>query len=166
MKSIYIDGYNALFQLRDIGDSFSIEREFFIRTMDKEAALLNQPITLVFDARFTEDPLSIHGLAMIRIIYTEQGQSADDWLIQRVHYDSNPQKLLIISNDRALIRQIKVYGGQTQKVAVFFKNWKQLYNKKVSQNKNLSAEKPCTDLSKDPDFIYWLEAFTKNQDNQ
>lgn len=167
MKSVYIDGYNALFKLYDISGDFSSERSYFIHTMDEQATLLNQPLSLVFDARYTPDPLMIHGLKSIRIIYTEENQSADDWLIQLVHYSSKPDSILVVTDDRDLKRQVKIHGGSTQNINSFFKNWTvRCENKEKRARPKFCIEtKEKEEFSEDPDFDYWLDVFTQRMDN-
>lgn len=114
----YIDGYNLIFSLSDAAHSektlLSLRQEA-IRYLQKKFALLKLSGTLVFDGshrRGEESGLSYP--SPLIVAYTPKGQSADAYIVDKIHESPHPKTLLVVTNDKGLTLHSRSAGAKTQ----------------------------------------------------
>jgi predicted RNA-binding protein with PIN domain len=115
-----IDGYNVIFSLIDSKESLQTLRQKVILTLQKQFAKRGIVGTLVFDGTHRRDEES--GLSYsspLTIAYAPKGQSADDYIIERIEAAQNPKQITVITNDRGLTRHAKSHGAKVEANEVF-----------------------------------------------
>lgn len=110
MLHYLIDGYNLLYALPEMPPGTWLEKRqqllqwlVGVRPMGQNAA------TVVFDNRQgwgNQD--HYQGMA---IVYTS-GETADDWISNKVRETKNPRILIVVSNDKGIQRMIKGTGAK------------------------------------------------------
>ena len=83
------------------------------------ASHLGLELTLVFDAAYQEGPGSISHYDKIGIIFTEESQSADDFLIQQLEHEDNPRNTTLVTSDNRLAWRARSIGAKTLSVEEF-----------------------------------------------
>src|SRR5690348_7488078 len=115
-----IDGYNFLFHLHLSKLSLQHQRQKIILALQKEFAALGWEGTLVFDGAHHKDEES--GLAYrspLSIAYSAKGESADQWMIEKVELSALPADFTVVTNDRLLARQAKELGAHILSLVSF-----------------------------------------------
>ncbi len=109
-----IDGYNLIFSAKDDSKStLQSLRQKLITALQREFAGKKISGIIVFDGSHRRDEES--GLSYpspLTIAYTPKGQSADEYIIERVELSKTPKQITVISNDRSLIRHVKSLGAK------------------------------------------------------
>jgi predicted RNA-binding protein with PIN domain len=131
----YIDGYNLLFKEAWARSAPSLEeaRKRLILELDTLASTLNLSLTIVFDAPFQSDDLRRGHFQSLEIIFTAQGQSADDYL-EALAY-AYGKKAHIVTSDRALASKVKANGAHVEGVHHFLINLRKKWQNKRARTK-------------------------------
>lgn len=114
----WIDGYNLIFSLPTYSEAikdFAGLRQRLIRTLRKQFAKKKISATLVFDGAHRRDEES--GLSYptpLTVAYAPKGQSADEYIVERIALASNPKEMTVVTNDRGLARHAKAAGAKVQ----------------------------------------------------
>lgn len=147
-----IDGYNLLFRTAfgKEGESFTKEREKVIQNLSKEIASASFSASIVFDAAFQEGPSEKQNKGELEIIYTEMGESADDWIIQEVKRSAKPSLLIVVTSDRKLAWRARMKGAQSIPVEDFLKLVRRVVRKKQQKPKPSPALPQFTQKEKQP----------------
>ncbi len=126
----FIDGYNLLFKeaWARSGPSLQEARKRLIEELDSLASTLNLDLTVVFDAPFQSDDIKRGHYQSIEIIFTAQGQTADEYLVACA--DAHGNKALIVTSDRALAFKAKGSHASVEGVHNFL-----VHLRKKSRNK-------------------------------
>ena len=110
----YVDGYNLIFSLIESKESLQSLRQKVVRLLQKRFALLGLQGTLVFDGshrRDEESGLSYH--SPLIVAYTPKGQSADEYIVERIGSSKNPKLATVVTNDRGLILHVASLGAKS-----------------------------------------------------
>jgi len=110
-----IDGYNLIFSLIESKESLQALRQKIIHAIQKHFARRKVSGTLVFDGAHRRDEES--GLSYrspLVIAYAPKGQSADEYIVERVQVAPHPKQITVVTNDRALARHAKSAGAKVQ----------------------------------------------------
>jgi predicted RNA-binding protein with PIN domain len=133
----FLDGYNILFTLTESDHPLATQRQKIIRFLQKQFSLFKMDGILVFDGRVHRDEESGRAYrSPLDIIYTPKGQSADQYIVERIETSENPRQITVVTNDRALFTNARVLGAKTTRNAEFIQ-W--LMNRK---KKNTGVPKP------------------------
>jgi len=133
-----IDGYNLLFYWEELSGSFQSKRQIIIRSLQKEFSLLHLKGTVVFDGSHAPDEQS--GLSYkspLVIAYSHQGQTADQYILEKLETAEKPSELTVVTNDKTLATFARDQGVKSMTVAAFLK----LIEKKHQQKKGAADEK-------------------------
>lgn len=115
--NVLIDGYNVLrnwpqFE-REWEENWEHARKHLIRMVGNYAAHEGHRVILVFDGQFTKQKRAKrsrqHG---IEIVYTAQGQTADEYITQWVQRRSDDRHVEVITSDRGLARDVMQHGAE------------------------------------------------------
>jgi uncharacterized protein len=117
----FIDGYNLLFRFSSDESALENSRKEFISDLNNTSNFLNLDITLVFDAAYTNDDLSRSHFDNIELIFTSEGESADDYIVDALEFCKKPQNEMIVTSDKGLSRRCRGLGAHTQSVHEFIK---------------------------------------------
>lgn len=115
-----IDGYNVVFHRSFSSDrkDISRERDRLLRALDAYAARKRVEITVVWDGGFP--PEGKRSGARVRSMYTGEGKSADERIVEIVERAKRRGRITVVSDDRRHIREaVKGLGANVLKVDVF-----------------------------------------------
>jgi predicted RNA-binding protein with PIN domain len=116
----FLDGYNILFTLTESDHPFATQRQKIIRFLQKRFALFKMNGILVFDGKVRRDEESGRSYrSPLDIIYTPKGQSADQYIVERIESSENPRQITVVTNDRALVANARSLGAKTTPNAEF-----------------------------------------------
>lgn len=134
----YIDGYNLLFSISSSTDSLQEQRERIVSELDILAETLNLRVTLVFDSKSREEGAFRRFFNNIEIFFTNQNESADEFIIEFVKYHKNPKRIIVVTSDRELAQHVKFHKGQTQDIRYFTSMMRGRYHNRVRKKKKRS----------------------------
>lgn len=116
----YVDGYNLIFNAIQSEGKLQDLRQKTIHFLKKAFANHKLKGALVFDGAHRRDEES--GLSYpspLTVAYAPKGQSADDYIIERIELAKNPKQITVITNDRGLIRHARALGAKTESTHTF-----------------------------------------------
>lgn len=152
-----IDGYNLFFRTTrgEEGKNFQTEREKVILYLSEQLEIAKLQATLVFDAAWKEGPSQTKIKGSLEILYTESGESADDWIVSQVKRSALPIEITVVTSDRNLAWRSRNKGAQTIHVEEFMKYVRRLVIKKsrasppkTSPSALVIHPKPPTDMER------------------
>jgi uncharacterized protein len=130
----YIDGYNILFRTLRSHQSLQEAREALVDDLDTKASLLNIPMTIVFDAHYQEEDISITHYHNLEIIYSSHLQTADDLIIKILKVLDNPKSTTLVTSDNKLAWRARHLFAKTEKVEIFLEKLNRRYENKLKQH--------------------------------
>lgn len=144
-----IDGYNLLFRLLHDEKDLQSEREAIIYDLNKKISLIHLNASIVFDAAFQVGGRSRSHFDALEILYTAQGESADDYILDEIQNSPSPHQETVVTSDKKLARQVRLCSGHTESVEDFIQWLNRSYKNKLRQaNKEKQAPEPRTPLQK------------------
>lgn len=134
-----VDGYNLLFRVLQQKAPLEQTRRVLIEELNATISSLNFHVTLVFDGAKGSPPptLKTHFKA-IALIYTTEGQSADDHILEEISLSRHPAEITVVTNDRELREKSRRLGTETLTIDAFLSRLMQRLSKKKS-NRPLPA---------------------------
>ncbi|MBS0624653.1 MAG: NYN domain-containing protein [Verrucomicrobia bacterium] len=122
MSYFYIDGYNLIFTLTESKHSLFHQRTGIIRYLQKEFARLHLKGMIVFDgSRRRDEESGLSYASPLDIAYAPSGQSADEFILEKLEWEKKAHHITVVSNDRALVRNARSFGAKTQSNDAFIK---------------------------------------------
>ena len=90
----------------------------------------------------------------MQIAFSPKGQTADDYILEKIEYTPYPADFTIVTSDKALARQCREKGSHTKSISSFL-NW-------ISK-KSEKTQKPLKEkfTETDEDFERLLKSFEK-----
>lgn len=163
----YIDGYNLLFKTLRSNESLQEARDALIDDINEKASKTNMPITIVFDAHYQEENLSITHYHSLEIIYSAHSQTADDLIINILKSIDNPKSCTLVTSDNKLAWRARQLHVKTEKVVPFLELLNRRYENKLKKKvakptslsltpliKNRSPESQKNDTQRDYEAIF------------
>lgn len=133
-----IDGYNLLFRLLHKGEEVKKAREAMIHQLALKVSFTQLKASLIFDSKYQKGEMSFKQEGVLHIVFTDEGETADDWILDAVKHHSEKGFLTVVTTDKRLASQVRIKGSQTLSCEDFMG----YLNKKVrQQNKLLRVEK-------------------------
>lgn len=135
-----IDGYNLIFSLIKSKESLQTLRQQVIRYLQKKFTSRKLSGMVIFDGAHRRDEES--GLSYpspLIVAYTPKGQSADAYIVEQISIAHNPKEIMVITNDKGLIRHAKSAGAKVMGNDEFIE-W--LKKKKRPSSTTLMKESP------------------------
>lgn len=167
----YIDGYNLLFRLLSEKKSLEKRREQIIYELNKRSLALNLNLSLVFDSPSQDIDTCSH-YQSIEIIFTGQGESADDFILSCIKKSKYPKQETVVTSDKILAAHSRRFEAKTQSVEDFlawvddkyfyiidYKEVKKIKPKIKELTTCVASSEP---LPVDPQFEYYLRIFEEN----
>lgn len=136
----YIDGYNMLFR-QPTFKKLQIEREFLLSGLNRKISLLNLNVSIVFDAAFQAGGRTKSHFASLEILYSAEGETADEYIVDVISHASNPRSLVVVTNDRFLGAQVRHLLAKVESVESFMQQLNRSYQKKFNNPPKLKIEK-------------------------
>jgi predicted RNA-binding protein with PIN domain len=134
----YIDGYNFIFTLTDTKSSLIHQRKSVIKFLQKQFSLFLLRGMLVFDGshqRSEESGLSY--ASPLDIAYTPKGQTADEYILEKLEWHQQKAPVTVVSNDQGLARHARSLGAKTQSNETFLQ-----YLEKKKAKKSAKSYEP------------------------
>lgn len=131
----FIDGYNLLFSLLQDSQNLQSKREALIHDLNTKASAIKLNASIVFDAAFQPGGRSRFHFDALEILYTAEGESADDFILDKIQHSPSPQQETVITSDKPLSRKIRHCSAKTETVEEFLDWLNRSYNNKISKKK-------------------------------
>ncbi len=108
-----IDGYNLLFRILESNESLQTQRNALIEAMARAAKTLKLHATLVFDSQYQPTEGSRHHLGDLEIIYTDRGETADEFILKTIKDAPKPESFTVVTSDKVLANQCRYKLAKT-----------------------------------------------------
>lgn len=146
-----IDGYNLLFALKVPGSDLHSQRHALISLIASYNSLVKLDITLVFDSQFQQGESTKNRASSIDIIYTSQGETADDFILKWVKGRKNPKEITLVTSDKRLACKARALLAKTEEVLLFFSFLKKkAAHSRLLPEKKVPPPKPPVKVQKEP----------------
>jgi predicted RNA-binding protein with PIN domain len=155
-----IDGYNLLFKKQRYIEDFSQDRASLIEELSRITLLLHMDVRIVFDAHCRIDEGSFNHKQCLGIVYTDFGQTADDYIVRLVSCDPYPASICVVTSDNRLALRCRRNFSQTMQVPKFLHMLAEKRRKKQARLKSEMEEKPSF-LEENREMTRWLKIFTE-----
>lgn len=132
-----VDGYNLLFALKIPGGNLHTQRHALVALIAAYNTLVKWDITLVFDSQFQKGEGTKNKHSSIDVIYTDEGQTADDFLLTWIEGKESPKEVTLVTSDKRLGCRARALLAKTEDVLPFFSSLK----KKAAQKRLLIEKK-------------------------
>lgn len=133
----YLDGYNLLLSLGESEPNYSnpLSSQTFHDLIEINQTI-NLSLIIVFDAYNSPKTVSRLDFKRLEVVYTDQGQTADDYICEAIEVSLNPQNCTVVTNDGQLKKKANLLTGKSL-------NWKQFFSliKRKSNTKLNSVNK-------------------------
>lgn len=137
----YVDGYNYIFRHLDLKKNLQSQREALIYDLNQKAALLNLTITIVFDAHYQAGDEAITHYKNIKIIYTAEHESADDYILRKLSSVSSPKQYTLVTSDNSLSRKARAEHVLTESIDEFIEWINKRYQSRLQCPKKIKPKK-------------------------
>ncbi|MBV9282603.1 MAG: NYN domain-containing protein [Chloroflexi bacterium] len=117
MRHIIVDGYNVIradARLQAL-ERTSLERarEVLVQTLASSPRLANDALTVVFDGKDgSRRHVHSHRLGRVELLYSGQGQSADEVIVQQARSLAGRDRVIVVSNDVEVRERCRAAGCQ------------------------------------------------------
>jgi predicted RNA-binding protein with PIN domain len=122
MRHYIIDGYNALFAIRQRLKKLNRSREGFIQYI-RNSRLGGSPknkVSIVFDGAIGVSSQQRRSYTPLHVFFSKD-RTADDLIVKMVSQEKHPRNVYVITDDRELKEKITNLGSSTVSVHEFFK---------------------------------------------
>lgn len=148
MTGYFIDGYNLLFRVLQGGENLQHERQQLIKELERKLSLLKLPAVIVFDSQYQPDEGSVTHLKWLEIIFTAQGETADEYILQRLKDTSNGSQAhskqpCVVTSDKKLAWLCRKRLAKVESVEEFMT----LLNRRVKNKQREKAKASPATLS-------------------
>jgi uncharacterized protein len=137
----FIDGYNLMFRMQATGMTLQSEREKFISDLYEKIQIAELNATLVFDAQHQIGLGSRSHINLLEICFTDEGETADDYIINELHASPNPREEIVITSDNILAWRARRLHAKTESAETFMRWLDHRYRKK---KKNRTSPLPVS----------------------
>jgi predicted RNA-binding protein with PIN domain len=115
VRQIIIDGYNVIradVRLQSLERvSLQTARDVLVRTLASSPRLANDRILVVFDGRGgTRHHVHIHRVGRIDTMFSAQGQTADEVIVQQAGMLARAGRVVVVSNDVEVRERCRAEG--------------------------------------------------------
>lgn len=130
-----IDGYNLLFRtLRArASEDLRYERERLVIELGNKLKIAGIDAALIFDSHHQIGPRERFFSQGLDIHYTDEKQTADEYILEWLRLIKRPQDYIVVTSDRGLARRAAGKGARVQTVEGFKSALGKLYLKKLRQ---------------------------------
>lgn len=133
-----IDGYNFLFSLLDSKQSLAAQREKIIFFIKKQFTIFELSGSLIFDgSRCRDEESGISYPSPLEVVYTPKGQTADNYIIEKIESGKKQDQFTVVTNDRGLIANCRPLGAKIVSNRDLIR-WLQEKNKKRKKTAKIS----------------------------
>lgn len=128
-----IDGYNLLFRtLRARGsEDLKYERQRLVEELGNKLRTSGIDAALIFDSYHQIGPRERLFQFGLDVHYTDEKQTADDYILEWLHLTKRPQDHIVVTSDRNLARRAASKGARVQTIEAFKAMLERIYLKKL-----------------------------------
>jgi len=127
----FIDGYNLLFRILQAGDDLAKKRQHIIEDLNRKIQLLGLDVTIVFDSHYRCGESERTHYNHLEIQFTNQGESADDFIINELKRTKNPRQETVVTSDNKLAWYARRKAAHSQSVEEFISTLNRRYKNKL-----------------------------------
>lgn len=127
----YIDGYNLLFRITRAGDDLQKQRQKIIDELASKINFIGLDATLVFDAHYYAGDSVRKHMHRMEIVFTAEGQTADEYILQRLKEAAHPARETVATSDNKLAWLSRRRLAHTQSIEEFVVWLNKRYRNKV-----------------------------------
>lgn len=110
----FIDGYNLLFSWSEEKSSLENRRVQLVEWIQREFKRMRLEGTVVFDGSHRRDEESGRSYpSPLEIVFTPKGQSADEYIIERLEARKRKKTITVVTNDQGLRRHVRSFDAKT-----------------------------------------------------
>ena len=160
-----IDGYNLLFRLVESKKSLQTQRQTIILSLQKEFKILRLEGTVVFDGshqRGEHSGLSYH--SPLIIAYSHSGQSADQYILEKVESSSAISEITVVTDDGFLASAARTLGAHTLSLKSFIARLEKKNEQRRKTREEGRDQRPFKESRKD--FERLLKIFEERLQNK
>ncbi|GAB4226658.1 MAG: hypothetical protein Tsb0021_02860 [Chlamydiales bacterium] len=117
--SYIIDGYNLLFRLFQQQENLQEMRQELLDWLGNKLSQHDLESTIVFDAPFKPVVTIASYTGNLRVVYAEEHESADDFIVSELKYVRNPKLITVITSDKKLAWRVRRLNASTESVEAF-----------------------------------------------
>lgn len=118
-----VDGYNLLFLFIAINQTLEKKREVVIRLLEDQLANSSLNVIIVFDgAHIFGEESGLAYYSNLQVVYSHKGQTADEYIIEKVTYAPHPANYTVVTSDKELAKNARLLGAHTKSIQSFV-NW-------------------------------------------
>lgn len=114
-----IDGYNVLFRNLKSNESLQKQRNDLIEEIELAVRILKLNVAIVFDSQYQKTEGSRHHLGDLEIIYTDTGETADEYILKKLKNTPTPYIYTVVTSDKVLSNQCRYRLAKTLPVDEF-----------------------------------------------
>lgn len=128
-----IDGYNLLFRtLRARGsEDLKYERQRLVEELGEKLRISGIDAALIFDSYHQVGPRERFFQSGLDVHYTDEKQTADDYILEWLRLAKRPQDHIVVTSDRGLARSAAGKGTRVQSTEAFKSMLERIYLKKL-----------------------------------
>ena len=109
--AVLIDGYNVT-QLQWSGRPLETQRSMLLDAVENLARRFGTDVTVIFDGTFVVGAHTARR-RMLRVVYSPEGVIADDVIRDEVRRLPTSRAVVVVTNDREIIRDVRAEGANT-----------------------------------------------------
>lgn len=166
-----------MFRLSQAAEDLQKRRQEIIQDLEVKINALNINVTLVFDAQHQNSEASRSHILNLEILFTNAGETADEFILQSLKEDSKPQLHTVVTSDKKLAWLARRQHANTETVEEFINLLNRRYKNKLQTKKTakkaippiISINKPSSNdppknSSPEDCFDFYLNHFQKSFD--
>ena len=135
-----IDAYNLIFTAPVEAPTIEQRREKVIRLIGDYFNDRSLDATLVFDGKVSQDlPLNSYHIQGIKIVFSFDGETADDEIINIVSCSDKPKQITVVTSDAELKKRASLRGCHTM--------WINEFTRKIIPKNKRHVEQKVDNLS-------------------
>lgn len=139
----FIDGYNLLFRLSLFDkEDLQSQRQAIILDLNQKISLLKLDVSIVFDAAFQEGVGSRGHYNAIEILFTGEGETADQYILEEIKNHPHPAQETVVTSDKTLARLARNQSARTVSTEEFMPWLNRCYKNKLRGLKKDKGQKP------------------------
>lgn len=139
-----VDGYNLFFSIEDELNPFKEKRQDFIAILNEMLEKFHFHVSLIFDSHYTNASTfpSKQELSSLAVIFSPQGLSADEYILEQLRTKKNPNQYIVVTSDRELMQKANNLGAQTKTIKNFLQILTRHKTKQKPSEEKMHQESP------------------------
>lgn len=149
----YIDGYNLLFRMTQFDKGLQAERENLLQDLNQKISLLKLDVSIVFDAAFQTGGRSRTHLDALEILYTGEGETADEYILDVLSQTPNPRQEIVVTSDKILAAQVRHLSAKVEAVEEFMRWLNRSYENRLKRPEQAKPTKKQVQQIQKPSLL-------------